>query len=98
MGLRLTEYWRSCGLCLVKIAQSVLVFTKSLKSDRRAVDVDPSGIATYSVAVRTDTAASLESFDGLFCFQAMLEEARQLSPDIGTGLRDARWHGMRNKA
>jgi len=24
MGLRLTKYWRSCGLCLVKIAQSVL--------------------------------------------------------------------------
>jgi len=26
MGLRLTEYWRSCGLCLVKIAQSLLLF------------------------------------------------------------------------
>jgi hypothetical protein len=66
MGLRLTEYWRSCGHCLVKIAQSLLVFIKSLESDHRAVDVDPSGIATYSVAVRSDTAASLESPDGLF--------------------------------
>jgi hypothetical protein len=26
MGLRLTEYWRSCGLCLVKIAQLFLLF------------------------------------------------------------------------
>jgi len=26
MGLRLTEYWASCGGCLVKIAQSLLLF------------------------------------------------------------------------
>jgi hypothetical protein len=26
VGLRLTEYWRSCALCLVKIAQSLLLF------------------------------------------------------------------------
>ena len=71
MGLRLTEYWRSCGLCLVKIAQSPLVFIKSLKSHHGAVNVDPSGIATYSVAARSDTAASLESLHGCFCFQTL---------------------------
>jgi hypothetical protein len=37
MGLRLTEYWRSCGLCLVKIAQSLLLFGLTTQSVGRDI-------------------------------------------------------------